>query len=144
MGNYVRLLSNVFRGTDRGMITIIQLFFSMLTAYKRTKDPIEKHELYKDLAETYVTKDKDEFYKKLYDIRYDIEVEEFIQENRENYEIFKKIFCDYGLTQTIREHTRDIIEKALVETNNLKSGSESYYKTKIRSFFKSNFYFIPV
>ena len=144
MGNYVRVLSNVFRGTDRGMITIIQLFFSMLTAYKRRKDPDEKHELYKELAETYATKGKDEFYKELYEIRYEIEVEEFIQENRENYEIFKKIFCDYGLSQTIREHTRETIEKALVETNNLKSGSESYYKTKIRSFFKSNFYFIPV
>jgi len=142
MANYARVLSNVFRGTDRGMITIIQLFFSMLTAYKMKKDPVEKHELYKALAESYLTKEKDEFYKELYEIRYDIPVEEFIQENRENYEIFKKIFCDYGLSVTIREHTRDVLEKQLMETNKLKAGSESYYKTKIKSFFKSNFYFI--
>jgi hypothetical protein len=142
MANYARVLSNVFRGTDRGMITIIQLFFSMLTAYKMKKDPVEKHELYKALAESYLTKEKDEFYKELYEIRYDIPVEEFIQENRENYEIFKKIFCDYGLSVTIREHTRTVLEKQLLETNKLKAGSEPYYKTKIKSFFKSNFYFI--
>ncbi len=142
MSNYARVLSNVFRGTDRGMITIIQLFFSMLTAYKNKKDPVEKHELYKRLAESYLTKKRDEFYKELYEIRYDVPVEEFIQENRENYEIFKKIFCDYGLSVTIREHTRDLLEKELLETNKLKAGSESYYKTKIKSFFKSNFYFI--
>lgn len=142
MANYARVLSNVFRGTDRGMITIIQLFFSMLTAYKMKKDPVEKHELYKALAESYLTKEKDEFYKELYEIRYDIPVEEFIQENRENYEIFKKIFCDYGLSVMIREHTRTILEKQLLETNKLKAGSETYYKTKIKSFFKSNFYFI--
>ena len=143
MGNYVRLLSNVFRGTDRGMITIIQLFFSMLTSYKMKKDPVEKHDLYKVLAESYITKEKEEFYKELYEIRYDIPIEEFIQENRENYEVFKKIFCDYGLTYAIQEQIRTIIEKNLMETNKLKQGSESYYKTKIRSFFKSNFYFIP-
>jgi hypothetical protein len=143
MGNYVRLLSNVFRGTDRGMITIIQLFFSMLTSYKMKKDPVEKHDLYKVLAESYITKEKEEFYKELYEIRYDVPVEEFIQENRENYEVFKKIFCDYGLTYAIQEHIRTIVEKNLLETNKLKQGSESYYKTKIRSFFKSNFYFIP-
>lgn len=143
MGNYVRLLSNVFRGTDRGMITIIQLFFSMLTSYKMKKDPVEKHDLYKVLAESYITKEKEEFYKELYEIRYDVPVEEFIQDNRVNYEVFKKIFCDYGLTYAIQEHIRTIIEKNLLETNKLKQGSESYYKTKIRSFFKSNFYFIP-
>jgi hypothetical protein len=142
MGNYARLLSNVFRGTDRGVIPIIQLFFSMLTSYKIKKDPVEKHELYKVLAESYIEKDKDEFYNELYSIRYDIPVEEFIQENRENYEIFKKIFCDYGLTNAIQEHIRTMIEKNLIEINKLKKGSESYYKAKIRSFFKTNFYFI--
>jgi len=141
MGNYVRLLSNVFRGSERGMITIVHLFFSMLTSYKLKFGP-EKHELYKTLAESYVTKDKDEFYKELFAIRYDVPIEEFIEENRENYETFKKIFCDYGLNKMIREHTQDIIEKNLTETNKLKQGSLPYYKTKIRSFFKTNFFFI--
>jgi len=142
MGNYVRLLSNVFRGNDRGLITIIQVFFSMLTTFqlKHVKNP--NHELHKQLAESYVTKERDEFYKKLNEIRYDIPVEEFIQENRENYELFKKIFCDYGLTKVIKEQMRTVVEKSLLETNKLKEGSASYYKTKIKSFFKSNFYFI--
>lgn len=144
MGNYVRLLSNVFRGTDRGMVTIIQLFFTMLTDFKRKYDPAEKHEVYKVLAESYVSKEKDEFYKELFAVRYDIPVEEFIQDNQENYETFKKIFCDYGLTHAIREHTRNLMEQSLAETNRLKQGSIPYYTTKIRSFFKSNFFFIPV
>lgn len=142
MGNYVRLLSNVFRGNDRGLITIIQVFFSMLTTFqlKHLKNP--NHDLHKQLAESYVTKERDEFYKELNEIRYDMPVEEFIQENRENYELFKKIFCDYGLTKSIKEQMRTIMEKSLLETNKLKEGSASYYKTKIKSFFKSNFYFI--
>lgn len=144
MGNYVRLLSNVFRGTDRGMVTIIQLFFTMLTDFKRKYDPAEKHEVYKVLAESYVSKEKDEFYKELFAVRYEIPVEEFIQDNQENYETFKKIFCDYGLTHAIREHTRNLMEQSLAETNRLKQGSIPYYTTKIRSFFKSNFFFIPV
>ena len=142
MGNYVRLLSNVFRGSERGMITIIHLFFSMLTTYKLKYNPVEKHELHKQLAESYVTKERDEFYKELFAIRYDFPVEVFIQENRENYEIFKKIFCDYGLSNIIKEHMRNIMERNLLETNKLKNGSTPYYKTKVRSFFKTNFYFI--
>jgi hypothetical protein len=142
MGNYVRLLSNVFRGSERGMITIIHLFFSMLTTYKLKYNPVEKHELHKQLAESYVTKERDEFYKELFAIRYDFPVDVFIQENRENYEIFKKIFCDYGLSNIIKDHMRNIMERNLLETNKLKNGSIPYYKTKIRSFFKSNFYFI--
>jgi hypothetical protein len=142
LGNYVRLLSNVFRGSDRGMVSIIQLYFSMLTSYALKQNTVEKHDLYKDLSESYLTKEKDEFYKELFAIRYEVDVTLFIEENKEIYETFKKIFCDYGLTKTIREHTREIIEKNLMETNKLKNGSNAYYKTKIRSFFKSNFYFI--
>ena len=142
MSNYLRLLSNVFRGDERGMVTIIQTFFSIMTKHKLKHDPIEKHDLYKTLSESYVTKSRDEFYTELFAIRYDFNVEEFIEENRESYDTFKKIFCDYGLGKTIREHTKDLIEKSLIDTNKLKAGSLPYYKTKIRSFFKTNFFFI--
>lgn len=142
MSNYMRLLSNVFRGNERGMVTIIQTFFSMMTKHKLKHDPVENHELYKTLSESYITKLKDDFYTELYAIRYDFNVEEFIEENRESYDTFKKLFCDYGLGKAIREHIKDLIEKSLVDTNKLKAGSLPYYKTKIRSFFKTNFYFI--
>jgi hypothetical protein len=94
------------------------------------------------LSESYLTKSKDEFYTELFAIRYDFNVDDFIEENIESYETFKKIFCDYGLSKTIREHTKDLIEKSLIDTNKLKGGSLPYYKTKIRSFFKTNFFFI--
>ena len=142
MSNYLRLLSNVFRGNERGMVTIIQTFFSIMTKHQLKEDPNEKHELYKTLAESYITKLRDEFYTELFAIRYDLNVEDFIDENRESYDTFKKLFCDYGLSNAIREHTKDLIEKSLIDTNKLKGGSLPYYKTKIRSFFKTNFYFI--
>jgi hypothetical protein len=142
MSNYMRLLSNVFRGNERGMVTIIQTFFSIMTKHKLKEDPNEKHELYKTLSESYVTKLRDEFYTELFAIRYELNVDDFIEENRESYETFKKIFCDYGLSQVIRDHTKDLIENSLIDTNKLKAGSLPYYKTKIRSFFKTNFFFI--
>jgi hypothetical protein len=142
MSNYMRLLSNVFRGDERGMVTIIQTFFSIMTKHKLKHDPVEKHEVYKTLSESYVTKLKDDFYTELFAIRYDFNVDDFIEENRESYDTFKKLFCDYGLGKAIREHTKDLIEKSLIDTNKLKAGSLPYYKTKIRSFFKTNFYFI--
>lgn len=142
MSNYLRLLSNVFRGDERGMVTIIQTFFSIMTKYKLKHDPVEKHEVYKTLSESYITKLKDDFYTELFAIRYDFNVDEFIEENRESYDTFKKIFCDYGLGKTIREHTKDLIEKSLIDTNKLKAGSLPYYKTKVRSFFKTNFFFV--